>query len=55
MRRFSTVNLLVSLVAQYVPDGTGRSVHLVTYAHSGAKIADASNSRGAIRWHSKLG
>jgi lysophospholipase L1-like esterase len=34
----------VHLVAQYVADGTGRSVRLVTYAHSGAKIADESNS-----------
>ncbi|HYL01415.1 MAG TPA: hypothetical protein VEU78_09470 [Steroidobacteraceae bacterium] len=34
----------VHLVAQYVADGTGRSVRLVSYAHSGAKIADQSNS-----------
>jgi lysophospholipase L1-like esterase len=34
----------VDLVAQYVADGTGRAVHLVTYAHSGANIADESNS-----------
>lgn len=32
------------LVAQYVAEGTGRSVKLITYAHSGAKIADDSNS-----------
>jgi hypothetical protein len=34
----------VRLVAQYVADGTGRAVHLVTYAHSGANIADESNA-----------
>jgi hypothetical protein len=34
----------VRLVAQYVADGTGRQVHLVSYAHSGANIADESNS-----------
>ena len=28
------------LVAQYVADGTGRTVKLVSYAHSGANIAD---------------
>jgi hypothetical protein len=34
----------VHLVAQYVADATGRSVRLVTYAHSGARIADESDS-----------
>ena len=34
----------VHLVAQYVADGTGRDVKLITYAHSGARIADESNS-----------
>ena len=30
-------------VAQYVANGTGRAVQLVTYAHSGANIADANS------------
>lgn len=32
------------LVAQYVADGTGRSVHLVSYAHSGANLAIETDS-----------
>jgi hypothetical protein len=34
----------VHLVAQYVADGTGRTVKLITYAHSGANIADETDS-----------